>query len=69
MLAYLREYAAHFELFSHIRFRHEVLNVQRDEKFEHNGRWIVTYRKMAEEGEEAGEVQEESFGQWNLIKK
>jgi hypothetical protein len=52
MLAYLRSYAANFQLFPHIRFRHEVLNVRRADKFEHTGKWTVTYRKLSEKVED-----------------
>uniref|UniRef100_A0A183BS14 Flavin-containing monooxygenase n=1 Tax=Globodera pallida TaxID=36090 RepID=A0A183BS14_GLOPA len=57
MLNYLRSYAANFDLIRHIQFNTEVLNVQRVEDFEKNGKWTVTYRKtpphsLVEGGEE-----------------
>jgi hypothetical protein len=52
MLNYLRAYAAHFDLLPHIRFRHEVLNVQRGEKFEHNGKWTVSWRQKKKKPDE-----------------
>lgn len=46
LLQYLRSYADHFDLLPRIRFRHEVVNVRKDEKFELNGRWTVQYRRI-----------------------
>uniref|UniRef100_A0A915PS43 Flavin-containing monooxygenase n=1 Tax=Setaria digitata TaxID=48799 RepID=A0A915PS43_9BILA len=46
MLAYLRLYAKHFDLLRHIHLKHEVLAVERNEKYDENGRWNVTYRNI-----------------------
>lgn len=44
ILAYFRSYADHFHLLQHIKLMHEVIHVERDEKYDETGRWNVTYR-------------------------
>ncbi|KAM3728784.1 Flavin-containing monooxygenase [Dirofilaria immitis] len=44
LLKYFRSYAHHFNLLPYINLRHEVINIERDEKYNENGRWNVAYR-------------------------
>ncbi|KAK0400447.1 hypothetical protein QR680_015248 [Steinernema hermaphroditum] len=56
LLKYFRSYADHFDLLKYIRFGHEVLQIERTEKFVETGKWRVTYRDV-----EVGEVHTEEF--------
>lgn len=44
MLQYLRSYAKHFRLLDHIKFRHEVISIERMHDFDETGRWIVVFK-------------------------
>ncbi|GAB6027525.1 flavin-dependent monooxygenase [Chamberlinius hualienensis] len=39
---YLQSYAQHFNLNEHVKLGHQVLRVEKDDKFEENGQWKVT---------------------------
>uniref|UniRef100_A0AC35UA68 Flavin-containing monooxygenase n=1 Tax=Rhabditophanes sp. KR3021 TaxID=114890 RepID=A0AC35UA68_9BILA len=43
LLKYFRSYASHFDLLKHIIFKRKVININRDEKYHHNGRWEISY--------------------------
>uniref|UniRef100_A0A0R3RRI2 Flavin-containing monooxygenase n=1 Tax=Elaeophora elaphi TaxID=1147741 RepID=A0A0R3RRI2_9BILA len=49
MLAYFRSYADHFKLLEHINLRHEVIRIERHEKYEETGKWNVTYRSISDD--------------------
>lgn len=43
MLRYFELYAEHFNLTQYIHLNHTVTNVERSEKFEDDGTWLVHY--------------------------
>jgi dimethylaniline monooxygenase (N-oxide forming) len=55
VLQYLELYAQHYDLERHVRFRHEVLWVERTEDFSRTGEWRVKVRNN-ENGEEHEEI-------------
>ncbi|VDN57535.1 unnamed protein product [Dracunculus medinensis] len=46
LLEYLRSYAKHFALLQYIKFNHQVISIERSEKYEENGQWTVTYTNL-----------------------
>uniref|UniRef100_A0A1I7XX52 Flavin-containing monooxygenase n=1 Tax=Steinernema glaseri TaxID=37863 RepID=A0A1I7XX52_9BILA len=56
LLKYFRSYADHFDLVKHIRFRHEVLQIERTDKFKETGKWRITYNDL-----EKSEIHGEEF--------
>ncbi|TKR72296.1 hypothetical protein L596_019768 [Steinernema carpocapsae] len=56
LLQYFRAYANHFDLLKHIRFHHEVLQVERTEKFAETGKWRISYKNL-----DANETHKEEF--------
>ncbi|KHN82777.1 Dimethylaniline monooxygenase [N-oxide-forming] 5 [Toxocara canis] len=58
LMNYFRSYAQHFDLQKYIRFHTEVTSIKRNENFEANGQWKVTYvgLKDNEEREEKTEI-------------
>uniref|UniRef100_A0A0K0FIF5 Flavin-containing monooxygenase n=1 Tax=Strongyloides venezuelensis TaxID=75913 RepID=A0A0K0FIF5_STRVS len=56
LLKYFRSYAQHFDLIKHIKFSTIVVNIERHEKFDHNGKWKVTVKDI-----ETEEVTEEEY--------
>lgn len=46
MLTYLRDYANHFNLLEHVRFRHRVLSIYRAKEFATTGQWVVNYENL-----------------------
>ncbi|GIY48607.1 flavin-containing monooxygenase 5 [Caerostris extrusa] len=46
---YLHMYAEKFELFSHIRFNHEVINVSKFQDYDATGRWKITIKTLPEQ--------------------
>ncbi|VDM92236.1 unnamed protein product [Onchocerca ochengi] len=44
ILEYFRSYAHHFNLLKHINLKHEVMRIERNEKYQELGRWNVKYR-------------------------
>uniref|UniRef100_A0A0N4Z0S2 Flavin-containing monooxygenase n=1 Tax=Parastrongyloides trichosuri TaxID=131310 RepID=A0A0N4Z0S2_PARTI len=56
LLKYFKSYADHFNLIKHIQFSTAVINIERHEKFEHNGKWKVTTKNIVTD-----EVEENVF--------
>ncbi|GIY17648.1 flavin-containing monooxygenase 5 [Caerostris darwini] len=46
---YLHMYAEKFELLSHIRFNHEVINVSKFQDYDATGRWKITFKTLPEQ--------------------
>ncbi|PRD27213.1 UNVERIFIED_CONTAM: Dimethylaniline monooxygenase [N-oxide-forming] 5 [Trichonephila clavipes] len=53
---YLYMYAENFDLLSHIRYKHEVVNVSKADNYNETGRWKVTFKIL-----EKQEILEEIF--------
>ncbi|GFY43428.1 dimethylaniline monooxygenase 5 [Trichonephila inaurata madagascariensis] len=53
---YLYMYAENFDLLSHIRYKHEVVNVSKADNYNETGRWKVTFKILEQQ-----EILEEIF--------